>query len=83
MADIDYMGLLKKSWDDFRNNLILIVPLLINIGLMLGIIVVIALEGAIFYLIFSNQILTDPTVLLSFTGIFLAVFFMKIVFQYQ
>ena len=75
MADIDYFALLKKSWLNFKDNLVVVVPILISIALGIGFLLLVGIEALIFFLVFSKTILINPKVILSPIGISLAAVF--------
>jgi hypothetical protein len=54
-TDIDYLGLLKKSWKDFLNNKILFLPVVLAIIVIpLIVLAVLAVEGLILALVFGT-----------------------------
>ena len=73
---LNYLDLLKKSWEGFKENPVLILPLLISLFLFLGFVLVVGLELVVFIIVFSKEILSAPMLILKNPiGIFLLVFF--------
>ncbi|OGM01986.1 hypothetical protein A3K72_01210 [Candidatus Woesearchaeota archaeon RBG_13_36_6] len=73
---LSYLNILKKSWDGFKRNPVLILPLFVGLALFIGFLLVVGLEVLVFIIIFSKSVLSDPmSVLTSTKGILLIVFF--------
>ena len=75
MAEIDYFALLKKSWLDFKGNLVVVIPILISTALGIGFLLLLGIEALIFFLVFSKTIFINPKIILSPMGISLAAVF--------
>ena len=80
MADIDYFALLKKSWLDFKGNLVVVIPILISMALGIGFLLLLGIEALIFFLVFSKTIFINPKLILSPMGVSLAAVFIALDF---
>ena len=76
---VEYFSLLKKSWNDFRNNLVLFLPIIFGFLLGIGFLLLLGAEFFVFYAMFSASIIGNPLqIFSSVVGVFLLVFFVLI-----